>query len=1022
MELTIDELQIEIQASSASAASGVDALASSLSRLKSAVKGGAGLTAVSKQLEAFSAAVSKMTVPSQKIKDLVMALTPLETIGKSKLGATLNQLKKIPEITAQLDDAKLSAFADKIKQVTAAVAPLAAEMEKVSQGFSKLPASLQRAINANTKLTHSNTRLGSSFSGINLAAFLTNLRYLAGALRGVARTVADWISESNSYIENLNLFTVAMGAYAKSAKDYAEQVGELMGIDPSEWMRNQGVFMTLLTGFGVAGEQAALMSKNLTQLGYDLSSFFNISFADAMQKLQSGISGELEPLRRLGYDLSQAELKQIAFNLGIEKNISDMTQAEKAQLRYYAVLTQVTTAQGDMKRTLDAPANQLRILSAQATQAARALGNIFIPALNAVLPYAIAFLKVVRWLAQDLAVLVGFTLPEVDYSGITDGANNATDAIDETTEAIGSLKSAVLGIDELNVLSSGPTLSDVKSDLGFKLPEYDFISGLTESKASEIFKKWKEDLQPLADLLSNMTLTFKDVFFKWDNLTVGDIIKKIVVGLGTITGAMIGWSVGGLGGAVIGAVIGTSLGLAMASMLPDFNNLSAKDIPGLIADALAAAIGFGVGVAIGGFAGGLLLMTISLGLTLIAQKIDWENMSTAGKVGVAAAGLAVLGGAIYGVYQKTKRLSGAFDEKNQKLGRQNELEQTATEKLPALASKLAAAAGASALAANQFGALNGVFSGMPSYAGEAQGAFANVNQSLSALRDSAAQTNNAFFEVTGGIQSGASQINDAAQGVADNTVAVQSKLESSLSQIGTSFSNFGTELVNGMSNLSHNSGVLGANLQNSFADAFNQIGDGFTSWGNSFLQGFAKFGNSLGNMAAQTANSMGQTLTEGFSGIWNSFTSLMKSMGENVSGWWSQNWKTVTIATAITAAVVGAIALAPATGGASLLPLAAFADGGFPVAGQMFIANEGGIAPEMVGTIGNRTAVANNDQIVEAVSAGVYEAVVSAMARSGGNDQSLKLYIDGRQVNASVKKTQRDQGAGIMTGGILYNT
>ena len=169
-----------------------------------------------------------------------------------------------------------------------------------------------------------------------------------------------------------------------------------MGIDPSEWMRNQGVFNTLLTGFGVAADKSALMSKNLTQLGYDLSSFFNISFAESMQKLQSGISGELEPLRRLGYDLSQAKLEAIALSLGIDRSVSSMTQAEKAQLRYYAILTQVTTAQGDMARTLSAPANQLRILQAEATQAARALGNIFIPALNAVLPYAIAFLKVIR--------------------------------------------------------------------------------------------------------------------------------------------------------------------------------------------------------------------------------------------------------------------------------------------------------------------------------------------------------------------------------------------------------------------------------------------------------------------------------------------------------------------------------------------------------------------------------------------------------------------------------------------------
>lgn len=89
---------------------------------------------------------------------------------------------------------------------------------------------------------------------------------------------------------------------------YGETVSEVLGIDLSDWIRNQGVFNTLLTGFGDTADRAALMSKNLTQLGYDLSLFFNISVEDSMQKLQSGISGELEPLRRLGYDLSQARL------------------------------------------------------------------------------------------------------------------------------------------------------------------------------------------------------------------------------------------------------------------------------------------------------------------------------------------------------------------------------------------------------------------------------------------------------------------------------------------------------------------------------------------------------------------------------------------------------------------------------------------------------------------------------------------------------------------------------------------
>ena len=315
------------------------------------------------------------------------------------------------------------------------------------------------------------------------------------SLKKVTNVVSSWIKKSNDYVENLNLFTVSMGKYAASAQEYAEKVGDVLGIDPSTWMRNQGVFMTLATGFGVAGDRAATMSQQLTQLGYDISSFFNISVEDAMQKLQSGISGELEPLRRLGYDLSQAKLEAVALSLGIKKSVSSMTQAEKAELRYYAIMTQVTDSHGDMARTLEAPANQMRIFKSQITQTGRALGNVFIPMLNAVLPYAIAFLKIIRLVADSIAKLVGFTLPEIDYSGVTSGAGELSEAIDEATDSAKKMKRELLGIDELNVMTdTSSALDETLSGTGFdfELPTYDFIGEATNNKVNEIVDKMKE--------------------------------------------------------------------------------------------------------------------------------------------------------------------------------------------------------------------------------------------------------------------------------------------------------------------------------------------------------------------------------------------------------------------------------------------------------------------------------------------------------------------------------------------------
>ncbi len=433
---------------------------------------------------------------ASKIRELVDALKPLSELPKQTISSTLTSLKKIPEIFSGLQSVDMTAFAAKCQEVAAALQPLSNEMNKIAAGFSAFPAKIQKLIAGTNSLTAANNGLGGSY--INLWA---KFRMAYNAVKLIGTKIASAIKQMNDYIENINLFNASMGDFAQEAQEYAETVGELMGIDPGEWMRNQGVFMTLATGFGVVNDRAYTMSKNLTQLGYDLSSFFNISFEDAMQKLQSGISGELEPLRRLGYDLSQARLEAVALSLGIDKAVSSMTQAEKAELRYYAIMTQVTTAQGDMARTLNAPANQLRILSSQLNQAARAIGSIFIPALNAILPYAIAVAKVIRYVASAIASLFGFEMPEVDYSGIgavAGGAEDASDALDNAADSAKKLQKYTMGFDELNVID--PTAgSGGAGDTGlggsgfdFELPEYDFISDATESRINQIVQDMME--------------------------------------------------------------------------------------------------------------------------------------------------------------------------------------------------------------------------------------------------------------------------------------------------------------------------------------------------------------------------------------------------------------------------------------------------------------------------------------------------------------------------------------------------
>lgn len=659
MPTTIESLELQVQQNATSAVGGIDALSASLSRLKNAVKGGVGLNSVANQVRNLDTAlksvdgssadnINRLADSLSKLKGLgniklsssignqlknissaafalnsadlsglgklSAALQPLNNIGKaSGLKSAITQLQKLPQLAQTLNGINWATLTSQLQQLSNSLAPLANQLNTVSNAFGRLPTNIRRVVTATNTLPAANNRAATSY--VNLWAKFT---MAIQAVRTGARVIASWITESNSYIENLNLFNASMGKYTEEARRYAEQVGELMGIDPGEFMRNQGIFMTITEGFGVASDRAYIMSKNLTQLGYDLSSFFNISFADAMQKLESGISGELEPLRGLGYDLSQARLQQEAWNLGIERNITDMTQAEKAQLRYYAIMTQVTTAQGDMARTLNAPANQLRILQSQVVQAARALGNIFIPILNAVLPYAIALAKVIRILANTIASFFGFKLPEIDYSGVSAGASAVGDLADNAGDAgkgLGNaakgakkLKNALLGIDELNIISPNDS-----SSLG--------SGGGAGGLVATVGSNWNSMTNEVRKTVTNILLIVGVAA-----LAIGAILAFTGAGTALGVGLM-------LAGA---ASIGTAVALNWDSLVNKLKGVTTKILA--IAGAASLAIGLilvctGVGIPLG--IGLILAGAASLGT---AVAINWDTIKT--KVGGALIGVA----------------------------------------------------------------------------------------------------------------------------------------------------------------------------------------------------------------------------------------------------------------------------------------------------------------------------------------------------------------------------------------------
>lgn len=1149
MSNTIESLEIEIIGSSQSAEQALDALEESLGRLKTAVKGGCGLTAVTNQLTAMNTALGSMnsssisnlkaladglntlsgigkfklsssianqitnlgtatkslngtdftqlttlataltplatvgkanlgstinqlgklpgaiqplvtmdmTGLSQKIRDLVEAVKPLSEMGKANLGSTLNQIKKLPEAFATLNALDLTSFAKKIKEVAAALAPLADEMQKVANGFSAFPAKIQKLLNATNQIPKANSRAGTSY--VNLAAKIA-MAYTA--VKRVASVIASWINKSNEYIENLNLFTVAMGDYATEAQKYAEMVGELMGIDPGEWMRNQGVFMTLATGFGVVNDRAYTMSKNLTQLGYDLSSFFNITFEDAMQKLQSGISGELEPLRRLGYDLSQARLEAVALSLGIDKAVSSMTQAEKAELRYYAIMNQVTTAQGDMARTLNAPANQLRVLKAQATQAARALGNIFIPALNAVLPYAIAVAQVIRFLANTIASLFGFALPEVDYSGIGElagGAGAASDAIDDTTGSVKELKKSLLGIDELNLLTDNSDSGGGGADFGgggggfdFELPEYDFLGELANSRVAQIVEEMKEwlgltgEIKSWSDLLNT---NFGQILILVGEIGAGLLLWKLSKGLLTGLRTLSELKAAGLD-IPLTIMAGTTLTLtgftieftgvadAIKNGLDELNfaeiilggitgtagtALLGKGIGAWIAkafsgSAIASAITAGggaisttvLGAAVGGIIAGIPAYIAGI-YDAIVSGIDWLNAALIG-AGATAAGAGIgaiigsLGGPIgAGIGALIGLAVGLITDGIILLVQNWEAVCTWFQGVFATIGQFFADLWQSicdiwSVCAEWFdttviqpvvGFFGDLWADISSLASECWEAivdfFSPAIEWFSQLFSSVYQTLSDIFYNIGVIASGCWEVIKAVWAVVStwfNTNIIQ-PVSTFFSNMWTGIKTWAIDAWNGIKSVFSTIGSwINTNIIQPVGNFFSGLWTGFLNGARSAWEGVKTVFGNVASFFKDTFQKAWQGIVNVFSvageifvnikdGILSGFKKVVNGIIGGLNSAIAVPFNGINSALR-TIKNINILGLTPFSGlrTISVPSIPYLADGGMVNAGQMFVAREAG--PELVGTIGNRTAVVNNDQIVASVSQGVYEA------------------------------------------------
>lgn len=473
--------------------------------------------------------------------------------------------------------------------LSGAVRTLGRSFNSMKSGAAKAASSM-----ANFAKSSLNTRI----SIRSLASSLMHLYFRLFMIRRLLSGFKTAITKSMDMIETYHYFDVAMGkvgnearddfakygydsaeAYAKSFRDRSLELTERMsgytfdengnyrsngmknlGLDADTVMQYQAQYGQMANSIGMSGEAALATSKALTMLATDWSSLRNIDFDTAFQKMASGLAGQSRAVRALGIDITQASLQQTAYNLGITTSISKMDQAAKAELRMITILDQSRVAWGDLAETLNTPANQFRMLQQNAVSLARALGNIFMPIVQKVLPYINALVIALRWLFEQIAGLLGIQTSGASggigglseefadlgedasdsLGGIADGANGANSSMEK-------LKRTVLSFDELNILNdpnsgssnsgsgSGGTTGLSPAEMGAL--DSSLIGLLDEYQRvwDEAFGKMGNKAQELANKITGVFKTIWDYIKQRDWKSLGTYIASgINIGLNAL--------------------------------------------------------------------------------------------------------------------------------------------------------------------------------------------------------------------------------------------------------------------------------------------------------------------------------------------------------------------------------------------------------------------------------------------------------------------------------------------------------
>ena len=537
-----------------------------------------GLSRISSALKTFSADMAGTKVDG--VGDIASIASSISRLGGVASGRAITNIPLLAKNLKQLFTTLSTApnVSENIIRMTNALAGLASTGAASGRAANSLGRNLNTYTASAKRATKSTFSLAAAFGRFYATYFLV--------IRGI-KSLWKSIEGTTDYIEAFNYYTVAFNKVGKewgkdfekfgydNAEDYAQSFGnrvnELLGkmsglkvdvdggLISESGMKNLGLNLQEITQYasqlasitnslGQTGEVTTAISKSMTMLAGDISSLFNVDYSTVATNLQSGLIGQSRALYKYGIDITNATLQTYAYKYGIEKAVSEMSQAEKQQLRLLAILDQSKVSWGDLANTINSPSNMIRQFTNNVKEAGMVLGQLFIPVLQKVLPVingvVIAIKRLLVSVASLLGIKIDFSAFGQGVSGYNENLEDTADALDKVGKSAKKAKSYTLGIDELNIgdtnsgssgsFSSGGAGIDLTKEIMDATAEYEKVWQEAFDKMQNTAMGWADKVskvfKPVKDIIEDLAYAFKfdsDAWFK----VAGMDTSKLVTGI-----------------------------------------------------------------------------------------------------------------------------------------------------------------------------------------------------------------------------------------------------------------------------------------------------------------------------------------------------------------------------------------------------------------------------------------------------------------------------------------------------------